>query len=109
MEVSPFNSKARRVAGGIWNAHVLPMMEWGIAEQRVVLPAALQASLGFTTPVLRWRRSKYEQVVIDQPIEKRILSDLSGYLNHWERVGIVPGKSATWRVFFGGMDDWQWW
>lgn len=102
VEVSPFNPAARRIEGGIWNEDVLPVMDWEIAEMRVVMPADLQTVLGFETPVLRWRRSKFEHVIAThaQPTEQQVLNDLSGYLNRWERAGLAPAKTETWRVFF---------
>lgn len=52
MEVSPYNSRARRAKGGIWNGDVLPIMEWEAAEHRMVVPEDLQRALGIDTPVL---------------------------------------------------------
>jgi hypothetical protein len=107
-EVSPLNPAARREVGGVWNEDNLPILEWEIAEERVVLPEDLQILLGLETPVLRWRRSKYEQVMVDhdQPIEQRARRHLSAWLSRWERAGAEPGKSETWRVFLREAGRW---
>jgi hypothetical protein len=107
-EVSPFNPDARRQPGGFWNEDTLPVTEWEIPEHRVVLPADLQAALGLGVSVLRWRRSKHEQVSVDhgQPIEQRVRRNLSAWLTRWERAGTEPGKLETWRVFFRENERW---
>ena len=108
MEVSPFNPGARREPGGVWNEHQLPVLEWEIAERRVVLPVDLQIVLQLETSVLRWRRSKYEKVAREhaQQVEQRVLLDLDHHLDRWERAGPEPGKSETWRVFFRVEGRW---
>jgi hypothetical protein len=106
--VSPFNPVAHREAGGVWNENDLPILEWEIPEERVVLTAELQILLGLETPVLRWRRSKYEQVMVEhaQPIEHGVRRHLSAWLSRWERAGAEPGKPETWRVFLRAGGRW---
>lgn len=87
MEVSSYNSRARRVRGGIWNEHVLPVMEWEAAEHRVVLPRDLQDALGIDTSVLRWASKKYLSVTEKHERDLHVVRDLSCYLNDWAYFG----------------------
>lgn len=108
IEISPINSRAHRVPGGIWNEDELPVLEWEMPEHRVVLPEELRHLCGFDVPVLRWARSKYQRVLERhiQPVEQQVLRDLSEHLGGWIRAGLEPGKTDVWRVFFQVEDRW---
>lgn len=102
MEISPYNPRAHRLPGGIWNEDELPVLEWEAAEHRVVLPEDLQRVLKIETPVLRWARSRRERVteMHGQPMEQRQAGNLSFYLSTWTHAGPDSTRAATWHVFF---------
>lgn len=91
LEISAINPAASRVRGGIWNEHILPVMEWEAAEHRVVLPIHLQLSLGLEAPVLRWDRQKYERVIREHARDLPVIRDISRYLNDWQYHGNETG------------------
>lgn len=79
-EVSPFNPAARRETGGIRNDRKLPVTEWEIAEQRVVLPADLQLALDIPVLVLRWDRENYLTVMRQHARDIHVVEGPSTYL-----------------------------
>lgn len=87
IEVSPYNSRARRVPGGIWNEDVLPVVEWEAAEHRVVLPEDLQHVLSIEAPVLRWARGKRERVFRERRHVTFLLDDPTSTLARWRAAG----------------------
>lgn len=95
-ETHPFNDTVTRKPGGIWGEAVLPILEWEIAERRVVVPTGLQASLTLPTPaVLRWAAVKYRNVTIKHDRDRVVANSLSPYLEQWvfhgEELGPKPG------------------
>lgn len=100
MEVSPYNSRARRIRGGIWNEDLLPIVEWESAEHRVVLPQDLQDALGIDTPVLRWDRAKHETVAHVHNRDLPVIRDVSYYLNMWAYYGEERNRPRTYRILF---------
>jgi hypothetical protein len=99
---------ARRRPGGVRNEDVLPILEWGAVEHRIVLPEALQRTLMIPAPGVRWARAKRERVVAQhaQPVERRILEHPTSHLAAWRKAGLEPGKTDVWRVFFRVEGRW---
>lgn len=108
-EVSRFNPTAIRGANGIWNEHVLPIVEWEAAAHRVVVPIHLQHTLGLDAPVLRWSHAKRHDVLAThrQMIEQTYLADIASFLNAWVYAGPQPGSRSNWRVFVLDDDSWS--
>jgi hypothetical protein len=96
-EVSRFNSAAVRGPKGIWNEHVLPIVQWEAAGHRVVVPLHLQQALGFEAPVLRWSKEKRRDVLAThrQVIEQIYLADVASFLNAWMYAGPHLGAGAA--------------
>lgn len=88
MEISPYNPRAHRLPGGIWNEDELPVLEWEAAEHRVVLPEDLQRVLKIETPVLRWARSKRDRVFREHGYLADLLNDPASGLARWEYAGL---------------------
>ncbi len=93
-EVSRHNRDAMRGEHGIWNEDSLPVTEWEIPEQRVVVPAQLTEYLPANmSPVLRWDREKYDTVVQEHSRDLPVIRDLSRHLGHcslWAKSEIIP-------------------
>lgn len=100
LEVSPYNSNAPKVKGGVWNEDVLPVVEWEAADQRVVLTEDLQDALGIDTPVLRWDRDKYEAVAQDHNRDLPVLRDVAHYLSSWAYSGEEANRPGNYRILF---------
>lgn len=106
MEVSPFNPGARRLPGGVWNEHQLPVLEWEISEQQALIPHSLQVAMDLHTPVLRWDRRKYESVVNQHRRDISIILELSRYLDAWVYVGEETGSyEGNRRILFQDRAD----
>lgn len=102
MEISPINPRAHRIPGGIWNEDTLPILDWEAPQHRVVISEDLQHVCGVDVPVFRWAKSKYQRVLErhSQPIELRVIQNLSEHMAGWRFAGLEPGKADIWRVFF---------
>lgn len=108
IEINPINPKAHRIPSGVWNEDVLPVLEWEVAEHRVVLPEDLQPVLACPVPVLRWASIKYRSVVAKHERDRPVIENLDGYLNEWEWVGEETGAYiGQHRVLI--QDDMQRW
>lgn len=107
IETHPLNSAATRRPGGYWNEDRLPVADWELPADRVVLPEHLQHVLGDDTPpVLRRAKRKYQAVNSKHMRDRAVLSHLSAYSNGWQYVGIEPGRQVR-RVLF--QDESQRW
>lgn len=98
-ESHPLNPMAIRGQNGFWNEDTLPVMEWESAEYRVVLPLALQESMGIAQPVLRWSAEKRAAVLSRHARDVHIVQDISGYLGGWRFYG-TESKSGYRRILF---------
>jgi hypothetical protein len=93
-ETSPYNRRAHRVRGGIWNEDELPVLEWEAAEFRVVVRQSLQQALGLDTPVLRWSRAKRERVLREHAYLAPLIESPTIELARWVYAGSDLRRSS---------------
>ncbi len=99
MASHPLNPNARRGPNGIWNEDTLPIMEWEIPHERVVLPVDRQEALGLPAPVLRWKAEKLAKVKRKHAETANLTMSVTDLLTEWEFAGPQPSKHNTWNVF----------
>ena len=105
-EVHPFNREVWRYPGGIWGESSLPVEDWEAPEVRVVLPENLHASLLPIAPVLRWNRTKYQQVVATHFADLPVIQDLTRHLGRWVFHGVEPHHRHQRILFPDGKGRW---
>ncbi len=109
IEISPINSRAHRVPGGIWNEDELPILPWEAAEHRKVVPPSIQLWTGLGIHVVRVSidvvrkqygkhsdvRTWFDMFEIDDWVYGRVVVDERG--RKWEIVQLIEdGSGEPW-------------
>ncbi|MCO5216797.1 MAG: hypothetical protein M9934_02200 [Thermomicrobiales bacterium] len=101
----PLNPYVRCGADGVWGSDKLEVTEWEDPSVRVVLSPLMQDRLGFQTPVLRWSRQKFMEVLKDHERDAHVISDLSNQLSGWIYLGRERVNPEMRRVILLGSDE----
>ncbi|MCA9834012.1 MAG: hypothetical protein KC435_08710 [Thermomicrobiales bacterium] len=104
-ERHPNNYHVRRGVDGVWGSDEISVEDWEAPNARVILPPQMQSDLGFMSPVMRWSRSKYNEVINTHPRDLHIIEDLSNHLNKWKFLGREKGDPEKRRVLLYGDDN----
>jgi len=94
IETHPLKSAVTRRPQGYWNEDSLPVTDWEVPTECVVLPEHLQHRLGAEMPpVLRRDAEKFDLVMIKHQRDKAVILNLSQRLDSWTYLG---RERASW-------------
>ncbi len=99
----------RRFAGpgGYWNEDPLPVTDWEVPAERVVLPEHLQHRLGGGVPaVLRWDEEKFNLVMSKHKRDRDVILKLTQRLDGWRYLGKERGSPNLRALFQDEQERW---